>query len=480
MSHARAPAIVTWCAVLTVASICCGPLLASTPAALGWSDPALPDRARQVPVSSALLIDGVPLAADGPPAVFELERFRVFAPDARVVVHGETDPVAIPPPDNAYFRGAVVGRSGSRVFLTAPERGGVRGLVAEGGRYWVFGERPDGPGRVIREVTADEQLAGPGRSFTCGADLLPSRALSPAGGSVAGGAESTPDGAESRAATYTARMAVDTDYEYYLLFGSTAGAVSYIGDLFGYALTYYTTEVNTDFFVSYVSLWTTPADPWSETTSLCTLAEFGRYWNNNRSGVKRSLAHFLSGRILGGGIAWTSVLCSSWFNADISTWGCTLTPTVSNYGGDYGVSGDILGTFDINNPGIVWDIYAMSHEVGHNFSSPHTHCYVPPIDQCWGSEPGCYAGPASLPCPTPGTGCGTIMSYCHLISPGMTNISLTLGTGHPWGNNPQRVPQLMSSYVVTTAGTNPSCLVPIVFWDGFESGDTSTWSNTVP
>jgi hypothetical protein len=443
-----------------------------------WGDSSLVETARGVAIGEALRIDGVRLEPTQPPESFDLVRFRVFAPDAKVVIHGAGGDVTVAPPADLHFRGDVQGRDGARVFLTIGEGGRVRGLVADRGRYWIAHQGAEAPRPELREVTAAE-LEAAGRAFSCRADELPRPpgAATAAATSTAATERTAP---KSRSPSYAARIAVETDYEYYQLFGSTTAATGYIGDLFGYASTYYATEVGTAFWVEHVSLWTTAADPWTQTSSLCCLAEFGKYWNDNNSGITRTLAHFLSGKIAGGGIAWPAVLCSASWMVDISTWGCSLASTYSNYGGDYSFSGDIVGAFNIGNPGIVWDIYAMSHEVGHNFDSPHTHCYSPPIDQCYGTEPGCYQGAASLPCSTPGAGCGTIMSYCHTIAPGVTNISLTLGQGHPWGTSPERVPQRMASYVATTVSADPDCLLYVIFADGFESGGTSNWSTVAP
>ncbi len=453
----------------------------ATSPTLRWSDPALPGRALRVPIGGGLRIEGAVLEPGGTPEAFELERFRVFAPDAQVVVHGKDETRTLPPPAHAYFRGTVTGRAGSRVMLTALEDGGLRGLIAADGRYWLAIQGAGDSQPTLQEVTDHPALTAGARPFVCGTDQLvrPAAETPPEPWT----AEAIPHGSPSRqGASYTVRMAVETDYEYYQLFGSTSAALTYAGDLFGYASSYFTTEVNTDFWVSYVSLWTTAADPWTQTSSGCGLFEFARYWNASMTQVTRTVAHFLSGKTAGGGMSWPGTLCSSPFYFSISGWGCSLTPTYDLYGGGYGFSGSLTGSFQISNPVVVLDIYEVSHEVGHHFHSNtisgHTHCYVPEIDQCWNQEQGCYSGTPSLPGPS-GQGSGTIMSYCHMIPPYYSNISLTFGLAHPWGNQPQRVPAVMNAYVASVAASSPLCLLTM-FADGFESGDSSAWSSTVP
>ena len=454
---------------------------AAAPPTLQWSAPELSSQARSVPIGGGLRIEGATLEPGGQPEALELERFRVFAPDARIVIHDDGGSQTLPPPAHAYFRGTVAGRDRSQVMLTVLEDGGLRGLITSDGRYWLATQGAGEPQPALEEVTDHPALNAEARPFECGADRLPRQ-------SPESPAEPWPpedirhDPGARQNPSYTVRVGVETDYKYYQLFGSTSGAVSYAGDLFAYASTYYSSEVGSDFWISYLSLWTTAADPWTETSSGCLLFEFGRYWNTNMTHVTRTVAHILSGETAGGGMSWTGVLCSPAFSYNIAGWGCSLTPLYDLYGGGYGFSGDLLGSFQISNPGMVRDIYEVSHELGHNFNTGHTHCYVPPVDQCYGQElpsPPCYSGPVSLPGP-PGQGSGTIMSYCHLFQPHTyLNISFTLGLTDPWGYQSFRVPNTMGTYAASVAASNPLCLLT-VFADGFESGDAAAWSSTVP
>jgi hypothetical protein len=151
----------------------------------------------------------------------------------------------------------------------------------------------------------------------------------------------------------------------------------------------------------------------------------------------------------------------------------------------------MFGSFDFDNPAVVWDIFVVTHEIGHNFNSPHTHCYAGlegnpnQIDHCFSGDPSpgfsCYVGETSLPsgCPGYDQGCGTIMSYCHSQPGGSSNIGFALGAGHPYGIAPDRVPTRMAAHVATQAALNPGCLDYAsegVFTDGFESGDTDAWT----
>ncbi len=454
-----------------------------------------------------LRVEGLQLSPEKRADALELERFEVFTHDARIVLHDDLGEAQLPVPANAYFRGRIAGEPNSVAFLTVLEHGEVRGLVSKAGEYWVLAgesgtEQLSSGIAQLRRIEPGVELAHKSSGFECGSDdlAMPTQILSSSAGGGSfkvGGEGAQPEALTTplpeKAVSHTARVAIETDYEYLQLFGGNANAAAdYIGDLFAYASGIYAAEVGTSLLVSSIDFWSTSNDPWNQTDPLCALFQFGKYWNDNKAASSRTIAHFLSGKNVNSGIAWLGVLCQGGFNTNHGG-GCPgIGPDVSNYGGGYGFTGGIDGNFNINNPGIVWDIEAVAHEIGHNFNSPHTHCYgglegnASPVDQCYSGQcgsSGCYCGTPSLPCGQTGAGCGTIMSYCHLLfSGGLSNIAMTFGAGHPYGVAPDRVPGRMANHVASRAASYPGCLdyqtpanPEVIFIDGFESGNLTSW-----
>jgi Metallo-peptidase family M12 len=429
-----------------------------------------PQVAAGAPVGAGVRLENVQVADTGEAAAFVLQRFQVFADDATITVHGQGGATKVlPAPANTYFRGTVDGEPGSRVFLSVLPDGRTEGIVTRGEETYMIGgdeaaiKALDAP-LEMRRVEPVMMKAARGEGFACGNTALPQNQHPLEDLVLNAEPAAAPEPAAAGTVLHTARVAIETDYEYYAKFNNATTATNYAGNLIGYASTIYVNEISTSLLVQSVSLWTSPSDPWTQTGStLCGLMEFGRYWNLNKTGVSRTIAHFLSGKNLGGGIAWLGVLCSSGFGASAS---CPGLPTDASWGGGYGFTASITGTFNINAPTVMWDIMAVAHEIGHNFNSPHSHCYngiggsASPIDQCYSGEGGCYSGAASLPGPA-GAGSGTIMSYCHLVRGSYSDVSLDFGTGHLYGVQPGREAARMSGYVTTTASANPTCLAPV-------------------
>ncbi|GAB4369566.1 MAG: hypothetical protein Kow0042_11370 [Calditrichia bacterium] len=191
-------------------------------------------------------------------------------------------------------------------------------------------------------------------------------------------------------------VALESDYETYTHFGnSISNASSYLLSLMATVSAIYTRDVNVKLVVPYLRIWSTPADPYQGEDSYTLLIQFRNYWNTHMQAVQRDLAHYISTRPGGlGGIAWINALCSSLVS-----------------GNGYAFS-DIHGSFS-GLPVYSWDLNVVSHELGHNFGSLHTHsCYWPagPIDTCYVSEENDFCVNTMAPRE------GTIMSYCHLTA----------------------------------------------------------------
>ena len=164
--------------------------------------------------------------------------------------------------------------------------------------------------------------------------------------------------------------------------GSSPSEVdTYLAELVAYVSHTYESEINTRLLIGDVVLYTTDPSDYDATTDTATrLSDMRAYWRENYASVDRALAVHLA-RIddFGGGIASLDQLCDD------------------SYG--YSVSG-VYGDAPSDASQISWDAEVLAHELGHNFSSPHTHCYnglegnSNPVDGCYNGEADNGAGPA--------------------------------------------------------------------------------------
>jgi hypothetical protein len=188
----------------------------------------------------------------------------------------------------------------------------------------------------------------------------------------------------------------------------------------------------------------TDSDPYtveSAGASGSHLNEFGGYWQSNFPGVNRTHAALVSGNSSSGnsasGIAWINSFCE-----------------YQSGGGSYSVN----QLFWSGGVPVLESARLFAHELGHNFGSVHTHCYDPPVDECYASESGCYSGGTS--CPAEGS--GTLMSYCNFGS----------GCGVP--NRMELAPAVEAVMSDRVDANTPSCLSSdvgevAIFEDRFES-----------
>jgi len=333
---------------------------------------------------------------DGTSAGLELEQFDVFAPEATIAAGTSTGDVLLDHPDVALFRGYVAGKPDSSAFLSVSPYG-VNGVISMEDGVHVVSSGPFGSGfaTVVYNLTKLPAGTIDWRSFVCGNDELE---MQIDGFSGASGAPGAGDG-QARTGSgpcRVAQVAIETDWEFTgdLFDGDTAASSAYATALLGAISEIYTRDVNTRLEISYLRVWSDSGDPWDQPDTVTQLYQFQDYWNAYMTDVPRNAAHFLSGRWLGGGVAYYPGLC------------------IPEY--DYGLSASLNGFFPYpieHNNEQNWDLFVVAHELGHNFGAPHTHDQEPPIDGCaWGD---CSIVPNA-----------TIMSYCHLCEGGVANIRM--------------------------------------------------------
>ena len=335
----------------------------------------------------------LPLAG-GATLTLALRRFEVLAPGATVTLSGERGPVTWRP-DLTLFKGPVEGEPGSLAVIAMTSSQVTGWVERTSGRLIVAPLGATGDAHAIADEA--DLPAPPADAFVCPSDGAQGDAPEPPAGLPA-----LPQDVQTATTRLVCDVALDCDYEYFAKEGGdTTRAVNYALVLLGTTSAIYEREINVELRASYLNVWTTSADPYSATTLNPALTEFASWWKTNRTGVTRDVAQLVSGRALGGGIAYVGALCST------------------NFG--YSVIANLNGNNPYPSAVTTWDVNVMAHELGHNFSSQHTHScwwqsngYAPPgalLDSCYTAEGTCFTGTTGhLPADQ-----GTIMSYCHLL-----------------------------------------------------------------
>lgn len=283
------------------------------------------------------------------------------------------------------------------------------------------------------------------RHFSCGADRLPAH-------EPATIQQKSLDNTPQPQSNNCVKIYFECDYQMYLDNGnSTTNVANYVTAFFNSVQTIYTNE-SIGMEISEIYTWTT-SDPYLPyTTSDDLLSTFETY----RTSFNGDLGHLLTTRNLyAGGLAYLDALCYPQYAYGISN----IDNTYSNY------------------PTYSWTVEVVSHELGHNVGSHHTHWCGwngGALDDCYTVEGNCSPGP------TPTNG-GTIMSYCHLVN---TGILLTNGFGTQPGNA-IRTAYNAASCLTACTPTDPVCANPVTInacgsgnSQTFNGGGTGSWNNT--
>lgn len=399
------------------------------------------------PRGAAIKLPSLDVFTDNLDEPLEYQRVSIFAEGAKVSVIDQRGRHRFEPAIRHFF---LASNSTTAVGLAVnPETGEVRGYAIKGGaELEVSGSIDVSLEFLSVAVTAD----GANECGTQTGDQPPS-ALSFLDDGIF---DSQSAASAGSSLDFQAVIAIDTDTEWLAGFNNdTSDASDWIADLFLAMNVMYERDLGTRLLIGDVFL-RTGSDPYSVTGgSFDKMNEFSEYWRLNQGGINRDFAAMFSGRgVCSGcysGIAWVNQYCENgWVPGGVSY-------TVGSY--------SYNGIGSNRTPGNT--AIFVGHELGHNMGSSHTHCYNPPVDECYGSEGGCYSGPVSCPA----TGTGTTMSYCHVGGN---------SGGAGCGSTADFHPTVQSLLEGRLSSNTPSCIAPFeepgpepeipIFSGSFESG----------
>ncbi|MBD2702187.1 hypothetical protein IC229_16160 [Spirosoma sp. BT702] len=321
----------------------------------------------------------------------ELVPVNLFAPGFNVVTHLPDTTFQFDASRVVYYQGMIKNNPRSLVALALSDEN-VVGLVSDStGNRVLSRQRAKSASQTDYALYNEQAVQTKIRPFACNvadsgtSDLIETPSEKP-----------TKQTNSSNCVKYVG-IYLEADYALYQSYGGNITDLTEdILFVFDQVITLYRNE-NVYVQLSQLYVWNTN-DPYSTaTTSASALAAFKTHWNNFGNSFPGQIAHLMSSRSFSG----NTVGLADGYNG------------LSDKSTAYSFNSSLNPAFAAPYPTYSWAVFAIAHELGHNFSSHHTHwCGWPggPIDNCAVPENGpCSAGPA----PVNG---GTIMSYCHLAN----------------------------------------------------------------
>ncbi len=424
-------------------------------------DPSLAEGLLNVAPEAEVAVPGWPVSP-GERADVVLTRRDVYAPGADLWEVTEDGNRRVPRSTLVFLWGKAQGSAGVRLMVSVdPATRELRGfsLTPKGAhelelvpKSWHAGDRyVVGP----RDLFLDHNGKALAKDWKCGNEELaqsdlfapvPSRdkSLTSAWGNAA------------ITTLHTATIAVETDNQIMAnkFANNTTTASNYIASLFAQMNVIYERDLLVRLLQGTTFL-RTSADPYTVNDTApyddgqngSKLNELTNYWSANQGSVTRALTLMLSGRGGAGaaGVAWVNALCNPGIGYAFSrVYTSGTTPNLA-------------------------DVMVTAHEIGHNFGSPHTHCYntigLTNPDNCFSGETfngqACFSGTTvcpNLPNGTTYNGVtgvfGTLMSYCHLV--GGCPFSSSFLVFHP------ATVDLLDDIVLSHATGASACILPLV------------------
>ena len=384
-------------------------------------------RAAQASEKGALLRLAGLRDAEGRPLTLALERGSVFAPGFKLYVDGRETPTDAPA-RLIYLHGTAEEWPGSSVAigLDARSGGGSGMLVTSGGAFEI--SLPAAAKGTLAAVLSVQRadLGGVPRGFVN--DVLEPPGTPAEKAAITAAAKRV---IPAPGGIFGATLAVETDHEF--LAGTTVeAATTLVHNTIATVSELFERQLGVPLAIASLSLYPDESDPWNAPNPHTgdraeVLCEFASFWQAHRpvAAFPRNAGLFFTGKdsFQISGQAWRASLCNFSAHNSACPFGGYAIVVRSRFGG--------------------LSVLTTAHELGHVFGSQHTHCYHPEIDQCYGAEAGCYAGPESRP-----EDGGSVMSYCNPSA-------MSLGEPGLYGNQSERVIGVIRSFVDRVA---PSCL----------------------